>query len=93
LFRDHRQMAITLYRRIRFAARDRRRAGRDHHLDLIAVRGDRLVGGRAIIRAIGGHLHNWIVDLIEQRADLGRIILILIRQCLRHDHAVSRIHR
>jgi len=53
VFRDHRQMAITLCRRTRLAAQDGRRAGRDHYLDLIAVRGDRLVGGRAIIRAIG----------------------------------------
>jgi len=78
VFRDHRQMAITLCRRTRFAAQDGRRAGRDHHLDLIAVRGDRLVGGRAIIRAIGRHLYNQIVDLIGQWADLGRIIRILM---------------
>jgi len=66
-------MAITLCRRTRFAARDGRRAGRDHHLDLIAVCGDRLVDGRAIIRAIRRHPANRVVDLIEQRADLGRI--------------------
>jgi len=86
-------MAITLCRHTRFAARDGRRARRDHHFDLIAVRGDRLVGGRAIIRAIGRHLDNGIVNLIEQRAYLGRIIRILIRQPLRHDHAAGGIDR
>jgi len=42
-------MTITLCKHTRFAARDSRRARRDHHLDLIAVRGDCLVGGRTII--------------------------------------------
>jgi hypothetical protein len=93
VFCNHRQMAITLCRRTRITVRDGRRARRDHHLDLIAVRGDCLVGGHAIIRTIGRHLDNRMVNLIEQRADLGRIIRILIRQRVRHDHAVRRVHR
>jgi hypothetical protein len=65
-------MAITLCRRTWFAAWDGRRARRDHHLDLIVVRGDCLVGGRTIIRAIGRNLDNRTVYLIEERTDLGR---------------------
>jgi hypothetical protein len=67
--------------------------GGDHHLDLIVVRCDCLVPGRTIISAIRCHLADRIVDLIEERADLGRIIRILIRQRLCHDHAVRRVHR
>src|ERR1700727_2918515 len=84
-------MAITLCRRTRLYAWYGRRARWDHHLDAVAVQRDRLVGGRAVIRAIGRHLDNRIVNLIEQRADLGRIVSILIRQCLRHNHAVRGV--
>jgi hypothetical protein len=48
-------------------------------LDAIAVLRDRLIGGCAVIRAVRGHLNNRIVNLIEQRADLGRIVDVLIR--------------
>jgi hypothetical protein len=61
-------MAITLCRRTRFAVWDGRRAWRNHHFDLIVVCGDRLVGGRAV----GRHLNNRIVNLIEERADLQK---------------------
>ncbi len=67
-------MAIALCRRTRFAAGDSRRARRDHHLDRIAVRRDCLVRGLTIIRTIGRYLANRFVNLIEQRADLGRIV-------------------
>jgi hypothetical protein len=93
LCRDHRQMAIRLYWCIRFAAGDSRRAWRNHNLDAIAVLRDRLIGGCAIIRTVRGHLSNRIVTLIEPRADLGRIVDVLIRQRLRHDHVAGRIHR
>jgi hypothetical protein len=43
------------------------------------------------MRTIGCHLANRFVDLIEQRADLGRIVGVLIRQCLCHDHAAGSI--
>jgi hypothetical protein len=72
-------MTITLCRYIRFTAENSRRARRDHHLNALAVRGDRLVGGRAIICTIRRYLNNRIVDLIKQRTDLGWIIRILIR--------------
>jgi len=63
-------MAVALCRRTRFAAGDSRRARRDHHRDVIAVRRDRLVGGYTIIGAVRCQLGNRIVKLIEQRADL-----------------------
>jgi hypothetical protein len=58
-------MAITLCRRTWFTVWDGRRARWDHHLNLIAVRSDCLVGGRSVIRAISRHLNNRIVNLIE----------------------------
>jgi len=60
LFHDHRQMVISLCRHTWFVARDRRRARRDHHLDLVAMCRYRLVDGRAIIRAISRQLDNRI---------------------------------
>ena len=86
-------MAITLCRHTRLAALDGRRTRRDHHLDAIAVRGDRLRCGIAIIHAVRCHAANGIVNLIKQRADLGRVIRILVGQRLRHNHAGRRIHR
>ena len=86
-------MAVALCQLTWFAAQDGRRAGRDHHLDLTAVRGDRLVGGRTIVRGIRRYLNNGIIDLIEQWADPGWIIRILIGQWMRYYHAASRIHR
>jgi hypothetical protein len=56
------------------------------------VRCDRLVSGSAIIRAIGRHLGNLTVNLIEQRRYLRRIVGVLIRQGLRHDHAAIGIN-
>ena len=93
MFRDHRQMAITLGRRIQFTAGNSRRARRDHHRDAIAVRGDRLVGGYTIIRAIRRHLGHGAVNLIEQRRHLRWIVGVLIRQGLRQDHAAGGIDR
>ena len=52
---DQLQMAITLCGRTRFAAGHSRRAWRDHHLDIVAVRGDRLRSGVSIIRTISHH--------------------------------------
>jgi hypothetical protein len=45
----------------------------------------------AIIRTIGRHPDNRAVDLIEQRRHPGRIVGVLIRQGLRHDHASGSI--
>src|SRR3954468_22628573 len=84
-------MTITLCRRTLLAAGDSRRAWWDHHRDVTAVRGDRLVDGRTIIRTICRHLNNWLVNLIKQRPDLGRVVGILIRQRLRHDQAAGGI--
>jgi hypothetical protein len=70
-----------------------RRAWRNHNLDAIAVRRDRLIAGRAIICAVRGQLNNRIVNLIEPRADLGRIVDGLIRQRLCHDPAARSIDR
>jgi hypothetical protein len=71
-------VTIALGRRIQFGARDSRRAQWDHHLDLIAVRGDCLVVAHHHKR-VRCHLTDRFVNLIEKRADLGRIIRILIR--------------
>ena len=54
---------------------------------------DCLVGGRTIIGTISRHLANRIVNLIQQRRYLGRIVGILIRQRLRHNHAAGGINR
>jgi hypothetical protein len=66
-FRDHLQMAIALCGRTQFAAGYGRRTRRYHHLDVIAVRRDRLVGGAAITRTIGRRPYDLAIDLIEQR--------------------------
>ena len=50
-------------------------------------------GGIAIIRAVRCHLANRSVNLIEQQANLGWIVDVLIGQRLRHDQAAGRIHR
>jgi hypothetical protein len=55
--------------------------------------GNCLVRGRTIISAVRRHLANRIVNLIEQQADLGRIVRVLIGQRLRHDHAAGCINR
>src|ERR1700721_2735616 len=86
-------MAIALGRWTRFPAGDGRRARWDHHLDAIAMLRDRLVGGRTIIGTISRHLANRIVNLIQQRRYLRRIVRILIRQRLRHNHAAGGINR
>ena len=44
---------------------------------------DRLVSGRTIISAVRCHLANRIVNLIEQRADLGRIVGVVQRRVTR----------
>ena len=80
-------MTITLCRWISFTTRDGCRAGRDHHVDTIAMGSNRLVSGVTIIRTIGRHPANRTVNLIEQRADLGRIVDVLIGQRLRYDCA------
>ena len=65
----------------------------DHHLNAIAMLRDRLVGGRTIISTISRHLVNRIVNLIQQRCYLRRIVRILIRQRLRYNHAAGDINR
>ena len=92
-FRDHFQMATMLCGLIRFAAGHSRRARWNHHVNAIAVRRDRLVSGVTVIRTIRRHPGNPIVNLIEQRRYVRRIISVLIREGLRHDHAAARIHR
>ena len=72
---------------------DSRRAWRNHHLDAIAVLRDRLIGGCAIIRTVRCYPVNWVVNLIEQRPDLGRIVRVLIGQRLRHDRAADGVNR
>jgi hypothetical protein len=86
-------MVITLCRLIPFAAGHRRRARWNHHIDVIAVRRDRLLSGVTIIRAIGRHSGNPVFNLIQQRRHLGWIVGVLIRQGLRHDHAAGSIDR
>src|SRR3954469_25542011 len=93
LFRDHLQVAVTLCRCTQFAAWDGRRARWDYHLNAIAVRRNRLVSGVTVIRTIGHYLGNRAVNLIEERPYLGWIVGVLIRQCLRHDHAAGRVDR
>src|SRR3954465_5078365 len=93
LFRDHLQVAVTLSRCTQFAAWDGRRARWDYHLNAIAVRRNRLVSGVTVIRTIGHYLGNRAVNLIEERPYLGWIVGVLIRQCLRHDHAAGRVDR
>src|SRR3954462_1234731 len=93
LFRDHLQVAVTLCRGTQFAAWEGRRARWDYHLNAIAVRRNRLVSGVTVIRTIGLYLGNRAVNLIEERPYLGWIVGVLIRQCLRHDHAAGRVDR
>ncbi|MDD2878657.1 MAG: hypothetical protein PHT60_16020 [Acidiphilium sp.] len=62
-----------------------------HNLDVIAVLRDCLVGRCAIISTVRSHPTNRTFYLIEQRADLGRIVDVLIRQRLRHDHAAGSV--
>ncbi len=91
-FPDHFQMVITLCRLIPFAAGHRRRARRNHNVDVIAaVRRDRLVSGVTIIRAICRHSGDPVVNLIQQRRYLRRIVRVLIRKHLRHHHAAACI--
>jgi hypothetical protein len=90
-FRDHRQMAITLCRWTRFGAGHCRRPRRDHHVDAVAVRCDRLVSGGAVICAVGRHPDNPVVKLIDQRCHLRRIVSVLIRQGLRYKYAAGGI--
>jgi hypothetical protein len=52
-----------------------------------------LVSGVTVIRAIRRHPGNPVINLIEQRRHLRRAISVLIREGLRHDHAVTGIHR
>ena len=40
--------------------------GGDDHFDIVTMCRDRLVGGRAIVRAVGHHLGNLTLDLIGQ---------------------------
>src|ERR1700761_8386552 len=86
-------MAISPCWCIPFAAGDRRRAWWNHNLAAIAVWRGGLIGGCAIIRTVRGHLNNRIINLIEQRADLGRVVYVLIRQRLCHDQAAGSIDR
>ena len=78
-FRDHFQIVITLCRLIPFAAGHRRRARWNHHVDVIAVRRDRLVSGVTIIRATRRQSGNPVFNLIQQRRHLGWIVGVLIR--------------
>ena len=86
-------MAVTLCRRALLAVGHGGRAWWYHYLDAIAMRCDRLVGGRAVIHAVGRHPDDRTVDLIRQRGDLRWIVGVLIRQGLRHDHAARGIDR
>jgi hypothetical protein len=63
-----------------------------HDLDAIAILRDRLVGGGTIIGTISRYLANPIVNLIQQRRYVRRIVPILIRQRLRHNHAACGIN-
>jgi hypothetical protein len=92
-FRDYLQMAVPLCRPSHFAAGNGRRPWWYHHLDVIVVCRDRLVGGSAIIRAIGCRPTNPVINLTEQRRHLGRIVGILIPQGLRHDHPAGSVDR
>jgi hypothetical protein len=52
-----------------------------------------LAGGRTIIRTVRCYPLNWVVNLIEQRPDLGRIVRVLIGQRLRHERAAGGVNR
>ena len=77
-------MPVTLGERTWFTIEYGRRARRDHDFDVIAVRGDRVVGGRAIIRAVSRYPGDRAINLIEQRRNLRRIIGVLIRRTSGH---------
>jgi hypothetical protein len=79
MLRDHRQMTITLCQWISFTTQHGCRARWDHRLDAIAMGSNYLVSGVTVIRPIGRDPANRAVNLIEQRADLGRIVAVLIR--------------
>ncbi|NYH14492.1 hypothetical protein GGD41_001720 [Paraburkholderia bryophila] len=53
---------------------------------------DRLVGGRAVVGTFSSDLCDFAVDLGQQRRDLRRIIVVLIRQGVRHDQATVGIN-
>lgn len=72
-------MAVALRGQTRSTAAGGRRAWWDHHLDAIAVRSNGPVARPAIIRAVRRHSDDRRVNLIEQRANLGRVIGVLVR--------------
>ena len=86
-------MPVTLCEWTLFTAEYRSRARWDHDCDIFAVRRDRCVGGGAVIRAVCCHPGDSDVNLIKQRADLGRIVGVLVREGLRNYRAVVGIDR
>ena len=68
MFRDHRQMTITLCRWISVTTQNGCRAQWDHRFDAIAMGSNYLVSGVTVILPIGRDPANRAVNLIEQRA-------------------------
>ena len=81
-------MAVTLCEQTWLTTEHGRRALRNHDFDIIAMRGDRGVGGRAVIRAVSRYPRDRDVDLIQQWCHLRRIVIVLIRQCLGDYHGI-----
>ena len=88
-------MPVTLCEWTPFTTEYRSRARWDHDCDIFAVRRDRCVGeGAAVVSAPSAvTLVILTSNLIEQRADLGRIVGVLVREGLRNYRAVVGIDR
>src|ERR1700676_4946312 len=82
-------MPVTLCEWTLFTTEYRGRARWDHDFDIIAVRRDGVVGGSALIRAVRRYPVDPTFNLIQERRRLRRIVGILIREGLRHDHAIT----
>ena len=90
---DHLEMPVTLCESILFTTEYGGRAWWYHNFDIIAVRRDRRVGGGAIIRAVCRYPTDPVVNLIQQRRHLRRIVGVLISKGAGNYHAIAGIDR
>ena len=75
-------MAITLIVRTRHSVGDSGFAWWNHYLDRATKLRDRLIGGLAIVGAIGSNLFYFLFNLGQQWPHLRRIIRLLISEHL-----------
>ena len=65
---------------------------RNHDRNRAVVSGDRLIGGLAVVGAVGRDLLDQRFDVFKQRAHPGFVTDGLIRQCDGHDLPAAGIH-